>query len=289
MELSDKVDAETHPRRGGRRRRESSRRQGADSFFLVVDVPVIMPQIQFIHRRLVFQLWRRDKYPQYSSRCSSWRWFLTCPLWRFDRCLVRWCRKLWFSRSCTPSSLAVDFPFALQRLNPMFQTVQQIIETPQLQYVARWSIPVWVVQILRCRRGEDARAPTVAVHPQVLCGSNCRKLWSFRSCSSSLVVDFSCRGAEADSHGLAVQQTMVIPRLHFLDKVIDDFVCVSCRFSQVVCNDSACGSDSCSSSRSSTIPCRGAEADSHGPACLADLSLFCTSDRVAKCLLTRFV
>ena len=72
-------------RRGGRGRggRESSRSPGADSFLLVVDVPVIMPQIQFIHRRLVFLLWRRDKYPQYmlySSRCSSWTRFLILPV-----------------------------------------------------------------------------------------------------------------------------------------------------------------------------------------------------------------
>ena len=32
---------------------------------------------------------------------------------------------------------------------------------------------------------------------------------------------FSCPGTEADSHGLAVQQTMVIPRLQFLYEVID--------------------------------------------------------------------
>ena len=30
-----------------------------------------------------------------------------------------------------------------------------------------------------------------------------------------------CRGAEADSHGIAVQQTMVIPQLQFLNEVID--------------------------------------------------------------------
>ena len=35
------------------------------------------------------------------------------------------------------------------------------------------------------------------------------------------VVQISCRGAEADSHGLAVQQTTVILLLQFLDKVID--------------------------------------------------------------------
>ena len=83
----------------------------------------------------------------------------------------------------------------------MVETVQ-----PQLQFVFWWSIPVVrVVQILRCRRGEDARAPTVAVPPQVLCGSDCRKL------QLQFIVGrrFSCRGAEADSHGFAVQQTMV--------------------------------------------------------------------------------
>ena len=33
---------------------------------------------------------------------------------------------------------------------------------------------------------------------------------------------FLCRGAEVDSHGLAVQQTIEIPQLQLLDKVIDD-------------------------------------------------------------------
>ena len=32
---------------------------------------------------------------------------------------------------------------------------------------------------------------------------------------------FPCRGAEADFHGLAVQQTIVIPQLQLLDKVLD--------------------------------------------------------------------
>ena len=38
---------------------------------------------------------------------------------------------------------------------------------------------------------------------------------------SIMVVDVSCRGAESDSHCLAVQQTIIIPVLQFLDKVID--------------------------------------------------------------------
>ena len=137
-----------------------------------------MPQIQFIHIRWVFQLWRRDKFPQcmlYSSRCSSWTRFLTCPLWCFDRCLVRRCRKLWFSRSCSPS-LAVDFPFVLQRLIPMVQTVQQIIETPQLQFVflGGRSLLFGSCRFSGAAVETTLALPTVAVQPQVLCGSeNC--------------------------------------------------------------------------------------------------------------------
>ena len=53
---------------------------------------------------------------------------------------------------------------------------------------------------------------------------NCRKL---RKNPLLQFIDgrrFSCRGAEANSHGLAVQQTMVIPRLQFLNEVIDVLV-----------------------------------------------------------------
>ena len=41
---------------------------------------------------------------------------------------------------------------------------------------------------------------------------------------------FPCRGAEADSRGLAVQKTTVIPQLLFLDKVIEALLCGSCWF-----------------------------------------------------------
>ena len=98
---------------------------------------MIMPQIQFIHRRLFFQLWRRDKYPQcmlYSSRCNSWTRFLTCPVCCFDKCLVRWCRKLWSFCSCS-SSLFVDIPFVPQMLIPTVHTILQIIEIPHLLFV----------------------------------------------------------------------------------------------------------------------------------------------------------
>ena len=184
-----------------------------------------MLQVQFIHRRLVFQLWRRDKYPQcmlYSSRCSSWTRFLTSPVCCFDRCLVRWCRKLWFSRSCSPS-LAVDFPFTLQRL-PMVQTVQQIIETPPVAvrfFGGRSLLCVRVVQILRCRRGDDARAPTVAVLPQVLCGSHCRKLRTFRSCCSSSI--FPVVVQRPTPMVLLVRKTIETPLL-LLNTVIDVLV-----------------------------------------------------------------
>ena len=90
------------------------------------------------------------------SLCSSWTRFLTCPLWYFDRCFSRWCRKLWLSRSCSPSTV-VDIPFVPQRQNLMVQTIQRIIEIPQLLLVFLVvAVPaVLVVQILRCCRGED--------------------------------------------------------------------------------------------------------------------------------------
>ena len=73
------------------------------------------------------------------SLCSSWTRFLTCPLWYFDRCFSRWCRKLWLSRSCSPSTVVV-IPFVPQRQNLMVQTIQRIIEIPQLPLVFRWSL-----------------------------------------------------------------------------------------------------------------------------------------------------
>ena len=76
----------------------------------------------------------------------------------------------------------------------------------------------------------------------------------------------SCRGAEADSHGLAIQQTIVLPTLQYIDKVVDVFVQV-----HLVVR-------SCGNSRYPTVQlvlfvfgpgrrhsCRGADADSLGP------------------------
>ena len=61
-------------------------------------------------------------------------------------------------------------------------------------------------------------------------------------------------GAQADRHGLAVQQTTGIRHLQFLNEVV---------LMPVVCND-RCPGLCCSSTRSST-PCRPTEADHHGP------------------------
>ena len=75
---------------------------------------------QFLLRLWVLQLRRRDRYPQCICSCSlfsSWTRFLTCPLWYYDRCFVRWCRKLWSPRSCI-SSTVVDIPFCSAEAEP---------------------------------------------------------------------------------------------------------------------------------------------------------------------------
>ena len=86
-------------------------------------------------------------------------------VWTFSLCNDRyvffWCRKLWSFRSCC-SSLAIEL---LQRLIPMVQSAQQILEIPQLL----WSMFLlcWVVQVLRCCRGEALGAPTVAARREI--------------------------------------------------------------------------------------------------------------------------
>ena len=47
----------------------------------------------------------------------------------------------------------VDVPVVTQRLIPMVQTVQQIIEIPQLQFVARWSMSP--LRTLKCRKTSE--------------------------------------------------------------------------------------------------------------------------------------
>ena len=95
-------------------------------------------------------------------------------------------------------------------------------------------------------------------------------------------------GREADSHGLAVQQTTAIPRLQFLYVVFDvpvvQVVQVHfCRGAEAVSYGPDCssshkhspvavlgGSSPCCAGRAGSFPCRDAEADSHGHACLKD-------------------
>ena len=60
------------------------------------------------------------------------------------------------------SVLVVDISFVAQRQFPMVLTFQLIIEIPLRTYLVV-DVPVMrAVQSLRCRRGEDIRAPTVA-------------------------------------------------------------------------------------------------------------------------------
>ena len=79
----------------------------------------------------------------------------------------------------------------------MVLVVQNTVEIPQpVDTVVDYPV-VRSVQILRCRCGEDIRAPTVAASLRTsLPADYC----SFRSCSFMVV---HIRGAEAVSHGLA--------------------------------------------------------------------------------------
>ena len=71
-----------------------------------------------------------------------------------------WYRKLWSFRSYS-SSLAVDILLVPQKLIPMVQSAQQIMEILQLLLILVVAV-VRVMQVLRCCRGEDLGAPTVA-------------------------------------------------------------------------------------------------------------------------------
>ena len=79
---------------------------------------------------------------------------------------------------------------------------------------------------------------------------------------------FSCHGAEADSHGLAVQQTIVILQLQFMNKVIDVPGMQVAKVLPVVapvCND-RCPSQLQYIHKIVIFPFRGAEAYPHVPA-----------------------
>ena len=83
------------------------------------------------------------------SLCSFWTWFLTCPLWYFDRCFSRWCRKLWLSRSLQ----------SIDGRRHSLRSAEAEPHGPDSAVATRFSVvdvpAVLVVQILRCCRGED--------------------------------------------------------------------------------------------------------------------------------------
>ena len=170
--------------RGGKRRRrrgrESSRRPGADSFLPFVDVSVIFndkfrqsksymfskePQLQFIDRVLDLPVVQRRRGPHSATVRKTdlipqvqFLGKVVAPVLRNDSCVVRWCRKLWLSCSCS-SSKVVDIPFVPQRQITNVQTSQQITEIPQLQYVDRWSMPAHGSDIAENRGGPAGAGP----------------------------------------------------------------------------------------------------------------------------------
>ena len=89
---------------------------------------------------------------------------VVAPVLCNDRCVVRWCCKLWLSRSCSPSKV-VDIPFLSQRQIPVVQF--------------RRSMP------LLCR----SCSMPVVVCDRCSWFRPCRKPWKCRSCSSCMVVD----------------------------------------------------------------------------------------------------
>ena len=78
---------------------------------------------------------------------------------------------------------AVDTPFVAQKQILMVQTIQPFLDIAvAVRFLTVDVSVVLVVQILRCRCGEDFLAPTVQLAEKIVA---CRKLQLFRSCSSS--------------------------------------------------------------------------------------------------------
>ena len=105
--------------------------------FIIDEFQQSIPQFQFIHRRLVFHVRRRDRYPQCirsCSLCSSWTRFVTCGS-SFDS-----------AENCGYSAVAVHRrPSSFLRsaeADPTVQTVQQTTEIPLMPFVFRWSMPL---------------------------------------------------------------------------------------------------------------------------------------------------
>ena len=77
----------------------------------------------------------------------------------------------------------VDTPFVAQKQILMVQTIQPFLEIAVAVRFLTVDVPVvLVVQVLRCRCGEDFLAPTVQLAEKIVAR---RKLQMFRSCSSS--------------------------------------------------------------------------------------------------------
>ena len=77
----------------------------------------------------------------------------------------------------------VNIPFVAQKQILMVLTIQPFLENAVAVRFLTVDVPVvLVVQILRCRCGEDSLAPTVQLAEKFVA---CRKLQLFRSCSSS--------------------------------------------------------------------------------------------------------
>ena len=233
-------------RRRGRRGRRSSRNLLLVLFIAKVgDVPVLFsdkfqqskvyvlksPHIQFIDDFWTFLLCSRD-------RCvvSMVQKTVVVPQLQFIAC-----RRL---------------PFRVAEADP--HGPDYSADRRDSPVAVRFLVPVVrVVQILRCRRGEDIRAPTVAAQPQVLCGSDCRKL---RKILFIKVVDTPFVSQRLIPKVLSTM--VMIPQ--FLDKVIDDSVV---RVVQAFpCRSHARGYVSAVAAhpQGRLHPCRGAEFDPHG-------------------------
>ena len=196
------------PGRGRRRRgrRESYRRL----LFLVVDVRVPCSdkfqqskvRSDPVHPRLVDVpvVQQRQVPTVFFTVLVQFLGKVVVPVLCNDRCVVRWCSKLWLSRSCSPSKV-VDTPFVPQRQIPMVQSGRKTTEAPQLQFVARWSVP------LLCR----SCSMPVVVFDRCPWFRLCRLPWRCRSCSS-------CHGCGRPCHHAATSclATVEVHQIQFI-------------------------------------------------------------------------
>ena len=118
--------------RGGRRRRGRGSSRSLPLVPLpVMDAPVILNDESQQSKKFEFMV------PRTQFIDDVW----TFSLCYRDRYVVLWYRKLWSFRSCS-SSLAVDIPFVAQKLIPMVQSAQQIMEILQLLLLLVVDVPV---------------------------------------------------------------------------------------------------------------------------------------------------